>query len=102
MDYSFVGSAVERPLEGTDRRADRRVHVGQGRGDDARGEGRRVESVFSVEHVGDVQGFPRFFAWLLAVDQPKKMRRLAQILANRRKITPAPGAMKIRGDDANL
>jgi hypothetical protein len=55
VDDAFIGAAVQRALQRADGGGDGGVHVAQGGGDDAGGEGGGVEAVLGVEDVGDVE-----------------------------------------------
>ena len=54
LHHFGVGAAVQRSLERADAGHDRRVHVGERRGGDARGKRRRVELVIRVQRQRDV------------------------------------------------
>ena len=62
----LAGAAVERALERADAARHGRVHVGQGRRDHARREGRGVQLVLGVEDEARVEGLGRDLARLLA------------------------------------
>ena len=69
----LVGSAVEWAFEGADGSGDGGVDVGEGGGDDARGEGAGVELVVGVEDEGDVEGAGGGGGGLLAVEHPEEV-----------------------------
>ena len=69
----LVGSAVEWAFEGADGSGDGGVDVGEGGGDDARGEGAGVELVVGVEDEGDVEGAGGGVGGLFAVEHPEEV-----------------------------
>ena len=69
----LVGSAVEGTFEGSDGTGDSGVDVGEGGGDDARGEGAGVELVVGVEDERDVEGSGGGLGGLFAVEHPEEV-----------------------------
>ncbi|MNU38646.1 hypothetical protein D3C71_273230 [compost metagenome] len=73
FEGDLVGAAVLGAAQRADGARDGREHVRTGAGDDARGEGGRVEFVFSVQVQGDVHRLDPFVAGLLAVQQMQEV-----------------------------
>ena len=76
----FVGAAVQRTAQGADGARDRGVHVGQGPGDDAAGEGRGVELVLRIENQRRIERLPVQLGWRLAVQQVEQVARYAVVV----------------------
>ena len=78
LHHLLVGAAVQRPLERADRAGDGGVHVRQGGGDHAGGEGGRVHLVVGVQDQGNVERLCGGRAGLLTgqhVQEVGRMRR---------------------------
>ena len=73
-----IRAAVQRPLERADRSDDGRVDVGEGRGGDARREGRRVQLVVGVQHERDVERTRRERARPRPRQHVEKVRRVSE------------------------
>ena len=80
LDYLLVRASVQRPLEGTDRPCDGRVDVGEGGGDDPRGEGRGVQLVVSVEDEEDVHQAGVRIGGLLPRDHVEEVGGIAEVV----------------------
>ena len=100
VDHSFVRAAVQRALQRADGRGNRRVEVAQRRNSHARAEGRCIHAVLGVKHERQIEDIGCFFRGLLAVHQIEKMRRLAQVLADRRQRLAISGPVKVSRDHA--
>ena len=69
----LVGSPMQRPLERPDGAGNRRVNVGEGRCDHARGKGRSVQLMIGVQDEGDIQGLGGRLGWLFAGQHPEEI-----------------------------
>ena len=73
IEGDFVGAAMLRPTQCTNAAGNRRIHVGAGAGDDARGKCGRVEFVLGVQHQRGVHRPDRQVARFFAVQQMQEV-----------------------------
>ena len=102
LDDGLVGTAVQRSLEGTDGGGDGGVHIRQGGGRDACGEGGRVHAVVRVQNVGHIENVRLTGVRLLTLQQPQEVRGLVQIRADGRQVQPLANAVVVGGHHRQL
>ena len=73
MKDCFIGATVERAFQGADGRRDGRVHIGEGGGGDAGGEGRGVQFVIGMEDKSDIERTFRSRRRSLAVEHQEEV-----------------------------
>ena len=102
VDHAFIRAAVERALEGSDRRGDGGIHIREGGDGDAGREGRGIHAVVSMKDVSDIERTRGLGCRRDAIEEVEKMGGLTEIGADGGKFETLASAVKISGDDADL
>lgn len=102
MHDRLVRPAVQRAFERADRDGDRGVDIGQGRGDDAGGEGRRIEGVLRVEDERDAESVHHRVIRDLAEREPEEVARVIEVVARLDGLEAAAAALDVRDDGGQL